>query len=46
MTILVDDGTGEEVFEEVRRLESLGWSVTTVRETSVGLVVVFAKDNE
>lgn len=43
MTILVDNGAGNEVFEEVRRLQALGWSVTSVCETRHGLVVVLRK---
>jgi len=44
LSVLVDDGSGTEVFDEVERLQSLGWSVTSVRETSAGLVIVLRKD--
>lgn len=43
MTILIDDGSGNEVFDEVQRLQERGWSVTSVRETKQGLVVVLRK---
>lgn len=43
MTILIDDGFGNEVLDEVQRLQAQGWSVTSVCETKQGLIVVLRK---
>lgn len=43
MTVLVDDGSGMEVFAEVERLQAQGWSMTSVCESPGGLVIVLRK---
>ncbi len=43
MTVLIDDGSGTEVFDEVQRLQAMGWSVTSVHESERGFVVVLRK---